>query len=423
MPTFKEALRYWLRLGCISFGGPAGQIAVMHKELVENRRWFSDAHFLHAMNFCMMLPGPEAQQLAIYLGWRLHGAKGGIAAGVLFVLPAALLLFFLSWLYMAGGHISGLSAAFHGLLGAVIAVVCEASLRIGAKALRTPALRCVAAASFVAIYGLDIAFPVLIGAAALLGLLSPPRHFPPPKDQGGRNGAGGIELPPLRPATGKRSLMVCAVCFALWWLPVFAIAHQLGWHSTHAEQGFFFSKAALVTFGGAYAVLPYVAQQAVAIHGWLTANQMMSGLALAETTPGPLIMVLQFVGFVGGWNHPGTLSPFGSATLGAAITSWVTFLPSFLFVFLGAPHVEKLAEHRRLGAMLTSMTAAVVGVILNLGIHFSKDALWPNHGPFDTLVAVTAIGAFVAMRWLKVGLVPVIGSSALLGVAKHLLSS
>jgi chromate transporter len=423
MPTFKEALQYWLRLGFISFGGPAGQIAVMHKELVEKRHWFSDAHFLHALNFCMILPGPEAQQLAIYLGWRLHGAKGGIAAGVLFVLPAALILFFLSWLYMAGGHVSWLSATFHGLLGAVIAVVCEAAFRIGARALRTPALYCVATASFIAIYAFHVAFPVIVGAAALIGFLSPRRHFPGPKSHGAGQGINGIELPDVKPATSTRTLTVCGVCVALWWLPVFAIANQFGWESTHAQQGLFFSKAAMVTFGGAYAVLPYVAQQAVDVYGWLTHPQMMSGLALAETTPGPLIMVLQFVGFVGGWNRPGVLSPMASATLGAAITSWVTFLPCFLFVFLGAPHVEKLGEQRSVSAALTSITAAVVGVILNLGIHFSQDALWPEHGPLDTHVAYTAVAAFVAMRGFKVGLMPVIGASALLGLAKHILWS
>jgi chromate transporter len=281
----------------------------------------------------------------------------------------------------------------------------------------------VAAASFVAIYAFHVAFPAIIGAAALIGLLSPRRHFPGPKSHGDAHGINGIELPPVTPATSTRTLTVCGVCVALWWLPVFAIANQFGWESTHAQQGLFFSKAALVTFGGAYAVLPYVAQQAVDVYSWLTHPQMMSGLALAETTPGPLIMVLQFVGFVGGWNRPGMLSPMASATLGAAITSWVTFLPCFLFVFLGAPHVEKLGEQRSVSAALTSITAAVVGVILNLGIHFSQDALWPEHGPLDTHVAFTAVAAFVAMRGFKVGLMPVIGASALLGLAKHILWS
>ena len=242
MPSFQKALRYWLKLGFISFGGPAGQIALMHRELVAERHWFSDAHFLNALNFCMILPGPEAQQLAIYLGWRLHGAKGGIAAGVLFVLPASLILFLLSWLYIAGGNAPWVSATFHGLLGTVIATVCEAALRLGARVLRTPALSCVAAASFVAIYALHASFPLIVGAAALIGFLSPQTHFPKPKSHVEAKGLGGVELPPVRPATSTRTLLVCGVGVALWWLPVFAIANQLGWESTPAQQGLFSAK-------------------------------------------------------------------------------------------------------------------------------------------------------------------------------------
>jgi chromate transporter len=421
MPTFSEALRYWLKLGFISFGGPAGQIAIMHKELVEKRRWISDAHFLHALNFCMLLPGPEAQQLATYLGWRLHGAKGGIAAGALFVLPSVFILFGLSWLYMDGGHLPWLAAIFHGLLAAVIAVVAEAVLRIGKKALKTPALWCLASASFLAIYFFHVSFVLIILVAALLGYFGPRRQFPAGKGHGDAKETDAIELPPVKPATWTRTFIVSTLCLTLWWLPIFGIAAWLGWNSTQAQQGLFFSKAALVTFGGAYAVLPYVAQQAVETHGWLSHPQMMSGLALAETTPGPLIMVLQFVGFVGGWQHPGVLSPLAAATLGAAITTWVTFLPCFLFVFLGAPHIEKLGQQPKLSAALTAITAAVVGVILNLGVNFTQDALWPKSGPLDLFVAVLAIAAFVAIQRFKIGLIPVIGVCAALGLAKHLM--
>ena len=421
-PPFAKALRFWIKLGFISFGGPAGQIAIMHRELVEKNRWISDGHFLHALNFCMLLPGPEAQQLATYLGWRLHGARGGIAAGLWFVLPSVFLLFGLSWLYMAGGHLPWLAAIFYGLLAAVVAVIAEAILRIGKKALRSPALWMVAALSFVAIHFFGISFVFIILAAATAGWVGNrlyPRAFP-------RAGAvpssklfpiAEVSLPAAPRATRARSLRVILVSTVLWGLPLLALGLWLGWESTPVQQGLFFTKAAFVTFGGAYAVLPYVAQQAVENHQWLTHPQMMSGLALAETTPGPLIMVLQFVGFVGGWQHPGGLSPLGAATLGALITTWVTFIPCFLFVFLGAPHVERMGGHRRLSAAMTAITAAVVGVILNLGVHFARDALWPTgqEGRADWFIAGLAIFAFVALHRFKVGLIPVLGGCALAG--------
>ncbi len=422
-PTFGEAVRYWFKLGCISFGGPAGQIAIMHKELVEKRRWISDPHFLHALNFCMLLPGPEAQQLATYLGWRLHGAKGGIAAGALFVIPSMFLLFALSWVYMAGGHLPWLAAVFYGLLPAVIAVVAEAVLRIGKKALKSPTLIALAVVSFLAIYFFQISFVLIILAAGLSGWFGNrvlPSQFPSGTGHGASKPAPespSVVLPPVAGATWSRALGIAATCLTLWWLPVFGIAAWLGWESTAAQQGVFFSKAALVTFGGAYAVLPYVAQQAVETHAWLSHEQMMAGLALAETTPGPLIMVLQFAGFVGGWQHPGTLSPLGAATLGAAITTWTTFLPCFLFVFLGAPYIEKLGQQPRLSAALTAITASVVGVMLNLGVKFATHAMWPDPGGvFDPFITVVAAGAFVAMQRFKVGLMPVIGACAMLGL-------
>ena len=421
-PPFAKALRFWIKLGFISFGVPAGQIAIMHRELVEKNRWISDSHFLHALNFCMLLPGPEAQQLATYLGWRLHGARGGIAAGLWFVLPSVFLLFGLSWLYMAGGHIPWLAAIFYGLLAAVVAVIAEAILRIGKKALRSPALWMVAALSFVAIHFFGISFVFIILAAATAGWVGNrlyPRAFPiagaVPSSK--LFPIAEVSLPAAPRATRARSLRVILVSTVLWGLPLLALGLWLGWESNQVQQGLFFTKAAFVTFGGAYAVLPYVAKQAVENHQWLTHPQMMSGLALAETTPGPLIMVLQFVGFVGGWQHPGGLSPLGAATLGALITTWVTFIPCFLFVFLGAPHVERMGGHRRLSAAMTAITAAVVGVILNLGVHFARDALWPTgqEGLADWFIAWLAIFAFVALHRFKVGLIPVLGGCALAG--------
>ena len=426
IPSFFGALRYWLKLGFISFGGPAGQIAIMHQELVEKRRWISETHFLHALNFCMLLPGPEAQQLATYLGWRLHGAKGGIAAGCLFILPSALLLYGLSWLYMAGGHLPWLNALFHGLMAAVIAVVLEAVLRIGKKSLQSPTLWAVALASFVAIYFFHVSFVFIVLITAWLGWVGH-RHFPSqfPASKGhGRvkdNSQSHLQLPPTPQASWRRSLIIASVCLSLWVLPIFMVAYWLGWSSTQAQQGLFFSKASLVTFGGAYAVLPYVAQQAVETHAWLTHTQMMSGLALAETTPGPLIMVLQFVGFVGGWQHPGTISPLLAATVSSLITTWTTFVPSFLFVFLGAPHIENLSERPRFSAVLTAITAAVVGVILNLGFQFTTHALWPKGDGLDSFVALLAIAAFVAMHRFKLGLITVIFSCAMIGLLRSLI--
>lgn len=421
VPTFREALRFWWKLGWISFGGPAGQIAIMHKELVEKRRWLGEDHFLHALNFCMLLPGPEAQQLATYLGWRLHGARGGIAAGVLFVLPSMFILFGLSWLYMAGGEVKWIQGVFYGLIPAVIAIVLSAVKRIGSKALKTPALWSIALLAFVAIFFLKLSFVWIILAAALAGFIGGknwPKQFPAGKGHGKSDvgDAPFVELPPAPRASWRRSFLVSALCLTLWWLPVLACGILLGWEGIHFEQGLFFSKAALVTIGGAYAVLPYVAQMAVEHHGWLGQRQMMAGLGLAETTPGPLIMVLQFVGFVAAWQNPGELSPLAAGALGAAITTWVTFLPCFLFVFLGAPHVEGLRERPALATTLTAITAAVVGVILNLALWFALHALWPEGGKFDAFVAVVAVAAWLAMERFKAGVIPTLAVCALLGM-------
>lgn len=421
-PTFWEALRFWIKLGLISFGGPAGQIAIMHRELVEEKRWISERDFLNALNFCMLLPGPEAQQLATYLGWRLHGARGGIAAGALFVIPAAFILFALSWVYIVGGDIPWLAAIFYGLLPAVIAIVADAILRIGNRALKTRTLWAVAALSFVAIFFFGVSFILIVLGAGLLGLVGNrllPRQFPAAAAHGDADHSDAppsVELPRLRPVTWRRTATIIALCLTLWWGPVLALAGLMGWQSTPVQQGVFFSKAALVTFGGAYAVLPYVAQEAVERHEWLTHPQMMTGLALAETTPGPLIMVLQFVGFVGGWQNPGDLTPMTGATLGALITTWTTFLPCFLFIFLGGPYIQRLGDLPRISAALTAITAAVVGVILNLGVRFTQHAIWPEGAATDWLIILLAVASFVALRRFKIGVVPIIAACALCGL-------
>jgi chromate transporter len=421
VPSFNEALRFWWKLGWISFGGPAGQIAIMHKEIIERRRWMSEEHFLHALNFCMLLPGPEAQQLATYLGWRLHGARGGIAAGVLFVLPSMFILLGLSWLYMAGGSISWVNGLFYGLTAAVIAIVVSAVKRIGSKALKSPSLWVLAGLAFVAIFVFKINFVIIILTAALIGYVGGklyPKQFP----AGTGHGKSGVkelpcvDLPPAPKATAGRTVLISAICLTLWWLPVLGVGLLLGWKGIHFQEGLFFSKAALVTIGGAYAVLPYVAQMAVEKFGWLSQTQMMAGLGLAETTPGPLIMVLQFVGFVAAWQNPGDLSPLVAGTLGALVTTWVTFLPCFLFVFLGAPHVQGLHERPGLSTALTGITAAVVGVILNLAIWFAWHALAPAAGKFDYFVGAVAIGSWVAMERFKIGVIPTLAACAVLGM-------
>ena len=421
VPSFGEALRFWSKLGWISFGGPAGQTAIMHKEIVERRRWLSEDHFLHALNFCMLLPGPEAQQLATYLGWRLHGARGGIAAGVLFVLPSVFILLGLSWLYMAGGSIVWVDGIFYGLMAAVIAIVASAVKRIGSKALKSPILWVVAGLSFLAIFAFKISFVIIILAAAGIGFVGGkfyPRQFPAGKGHGKSAAVelSAVVLPPASQASLRRTVLISGICVTLWWTPVLAIGWWMGWGSIYFQEGLFFSKAALVTMGGAYAVLPYVSQMAVE-NGWLAQRQMMVGLGLAETTPGPLIMVLQFIGFVAAWQKPGDLPPLLAATLGALITTWVTFLPCFLFVFLGAPHVEGLRSRPGLASALTAITAAVVGVILNLAIWFAWHALVPGGGRLDYFVAVIAISAWLAMERFKIGVIPTLAACAVLGMA------
>jgi chromate transporter len=420
-PTFKEAFLFWLKLGFISFGGPAGQIAIMHTELVEKKKWISESRFLHALNFCMLLPGPEAQQLATYVGWLLHRTWGGIVAGALFVLPSVGVLWGLAYVYMVYGDIGWVAAVFAGLKPAVLAVVAAAVLRIGKKALKNHVMWAIAGLAFVAIYFLKLPFPVIVLSAGVIGWLGSrmkPGIFVTLKGHGDAPTAtDGVAT--VVPSFG-RSLKVIGVCLVLWWTPVFIAGQVLGWKHTVPQEGIFFSKAATVTFGGAYAVLPYVAQKAVEDHGWLEPEQMLDGLGLAETTPGPLIMVVQFVGFVGGWQHPGDLSPVMAATLGALLTTWVTFIPCFLWIFLGAPYIERLHGHAGLTGAMSTITAAVVGVILNLAIWFGMHVLLPAGAGPDWFGIAICVAAFVAMvRW-KVDVLWIVAGGCLLGVARFL---
>jgi chromate transporter len=423
LPSFATALRFWVKLGFLSFGGPAGQIAMMHRELVEERRWIDHRRFMDGLNFCMLLPGPEAMQLATYLGWRMHGTKGGIAAGAMFVIPSALILFALAWLAMTGAGLAWLDAMFLGLMAAVIAIVGQAIWRIGKRALTTPALWCIACAAFLAIFAVNLSFVWIILTAGLLGAFGN-RFFPAMFPQGGGHGddhagatAAGESLDAIPAASWRGASKVTLTCLLLWAAPLAAVALLLGWQSVPAQQGVFFSKAAMVTFGGAYAVLPYVAQQAVESHGWLSHPQMMTGLALAESTPGPLIMVLQFVGFVGAWQNPGDLTPLAAASVGASITTWVTFLPCFWFIFLGGPYVERLGDMPRVSAALTSLTAAVVGLILNLAVKFTHHAIWPDPETMRWQIALLAVVTFIALTRFRIGLIPVIATCAVLGAA------
>jgi chromate transporter len=394
-PPFREAVRFWLKLGCIGFGGPAGQIAIMHRELVERRRWIAEADFSKALDFCMLLPGPEAQQLATWLGWCLHGTKGGVTAGALFVLPAAFLLLGLSWLYMAGGHLPWLADVFRGLAAAVVALVFAAVPRLARRALKNPLHWVLAAASFCAIQFFNAPFIAILLVAAISGWISTRSQPSAP-----RNNAEA--------SSWRGALAMASICLLLWWTPILGVATWLGWESAPARMGLFFSQAAVVTFGGAYAVLPYVTRHAVETHGWLTEAQMISGLALAETTPGPLIMVLQFVGFVGGWQNPGSLPPASAAVLCAALSTWVTFLPSFLFILAGGPHIEKIFALPWLSGALSGITAAVVGVVLNLAVDFSRHALWPANSGTDWFVGLLAVVAFLALNRFPSALLTVV---------------
>ncbi|NNU44800.1 chromate efflux transporter [Ramlibacter montanisoli] len=437
--SFGEALKFWLKLGFISFGGPAGQIAIMHRELVEQKRWISERRFLHALNYCMVLPGPEAQQLATYIGWLMHRTWGGIAAGALFVLPSLAILIALSWVYLAFGNVEWVAGLFYGIKPAVAAIVLHAVWRIGSRTLRHPAkvplLWLIAIASFVAIAILKIPFPWVVAAAALAGVIGG-RYVPEQFAVGGGHGAAGksygaallddhTPTPAHAQFRQSRLAMVVAVGALLWLAPMALLVAAQGWDGTLAQMGWFFTKAALLTFGGAYAVLPYVYQGAVENHQWLTGAQMIDGLALGETTPGPLIMVVAFVGFVGGWARQ-VLGPdalFLGGALAATVVTWFTFLPSFLFILAGGPLVE--STHGKLGftAPLTAITAAVVGVIASLALfflaHIARDR--PTLGlPFDAVALLIAAAAAVALFRFKAGVIPVIAGCALAGMVLRL---
>ncbi|TFZ06790.1 chromate efflux transporter [Ramlibacter henchirensis] len=434
---FREALRFWLKLGFISFGGPAGQIAIMHRELVEQRRWISERRFLHALNYCMLLPGPEAQQLATYIGWLMHRTWGGIAAGALFVLPSLLLLIALSWVYVAFGQIDWVAGIFYGIKPAVAAIVLQAVWRIGGRTLRRPSqapvLWAVAIASFVAIAFLDVPFPWIVLAAGLIGAVGG-RGWPDQFQAGGAHTSKGQvhgpsliddHTPTPEHARFHRSRLarVVLVGAILWLTPMALLVAWHGWDSTLAQMAWFFTKAALLTFGGAYAVLPYVYQGAVEHFQWLTGPQMIDGLALGETTPGPLIMVVAFVGFVGGWARQ-VLGPdalFLGGALAACVVTWFTFLPSFLFILAGGPLVESTHGQMRFTAPLTGVTAAVVGVIASLALFFLRHIAWPvPGGPVDWVALAIAAAAAIALLRFKVGVIPVILACAAAGLLLRL---
>ena len=428
--SFAEALRFWLRLGFISFGGPAGQIAIMHSELVERRRWISEKRFLHALNYCMLLPGPEAQQLATYIGWLMHRSWGGIVAGGLFVLPSLFILIALSWVYLRFGDVPVVAGIFFGIKPAVTALVLHAAHRIGTRALKNYWMWGIAAAAFVAIFAFDAPFPAIVLAAGLIGHFGA-RVAPKVFALGGGHGSAKAGYGPAlidddtpTPAHARFSrshlAKVLIVGCGLWLAAMAALVATYGLQSTLAQMGWFFTKAAMLTFGGAYAVLPYVYQGAVDQHHWLTAPQMIDGLALGETTPGPLIMVVTFVGFVGGWTKQ-VLGPdalFLGAALAATVVTFVTFLPSVVFILAGGPLVE--TTHGKLGftAPLSAITAAVVGVILNLALFFAYHVLWPKGfgGPFDAVSLAITLAAAVALFRFKVSVIPLLGACAAAGL-------
>jgi chromate transporter len=422
-PSFAEAFRFWVKLGFISFGGPTGQIAIMQTELVEKKKWISQSRFLHALNYCMLLPGPEAQQLAIYIGWLLHKTWGGIVAGAFFVIPSIFILWGLSFVYAAYGNVAWIAAIFYGLKPAVMAIVAVAVIRIGRKALKNEVMWALAALAFIAIFFFKVPFPLIILSAGLIGLIG--GHFWTSKfnvvgdhAESGETPVLGdrTESPPHTRPSLSGAISVTVIWLSLWLVPLVATGFSLGWNHTLFREGIFFSKAAVVTFGGAYAVLPYVAQQALFHYGWLKPGQMMDGLGLAETTPGPLIMVLQFVGFMGGWQHPQGLPPLLAATLGAVLTTWATFTPCFLWIFLGGPYIEKLRGNIKLTAALSAVTAAVVGVVLNLAVWFALNALFPPHRGLDCFALALTIIAFIGMLRWKWDIIPVIIGSGLAGL-------
>jgi chromate transporter len=425
------AVLYWLRLGFVSFGGPAGQIAIMHHDLVEQRRWISEKRFLHALNYCMVLPGPEAQQLATYIGWLMHRTWGGIVAGGLFVLPSLVVLVMLSWIYLRFGHVPAVAGVLYGIKPAVTAIVLAAAWRIGTRALRHPLLWAIAVAAFVAIFAFDIPFPAIVLGAAIAGAIGA-RVLPKAFDVVGGHGDAGRSFGPAliddhapAPAHARwlpsHARRILAVFVAIWLAAMGLLVAVFGWQGTLTQMGWFFTKAALLTFGGAYAVLPYVFQGAVERYGWLTTAQMIDGLALGETTPGPLIMVVAFVGFAGGWGKAvfGPDLLFVAGLLAATVVTFFTFLPSFLFILVGAPFIESTHGQLRFTAPLAGITAAVVGVVVNLAVFFAAHVFWPQglDGRIDVASASIGIAAFVALRRFRLGVIPVIAACAAAGLA------
>lgn len=423
-PTFRQAFRFWLKLGFISFGGPAGQIAIMQQELVERRKWVSTERFLNALNYCMLLPGPEAQQLATYIGWLLHKIPGGVVAGAFFVIPSMFVLFALSYIYVAYSEVSWVASIFSGLKPAVMAIVAAAVIKIGKKALKNKVMFAIAALSFVAIFFLKIPFPIIVMSAGVLGFVGHlmwPEPFDVIKTKAGSHTESGYVqvcedplLCHINPSP-KRDLVLLVV-FAILWAAPMAVLYALSNLQVFFTEGLFFTKAAFLTFGGAYAVLAYIAQAGVEQYGWLTGPQMVDGLGLAETTPGPLIMVVQFIGFMAGWNYPGALSPLGGAILGSLVATYFTFLPSFFFIFVGAPYVEKLKGNKKLSAALSSITAAVVGVVLNLAVWFGTHVLLPEGASFNIFGAAVGLASFAVVQFFGLNIVTVILASGAVGL-------
>src|SRR5215211_2295915 len=429
--SFGEAFWFWVKLGFINFGGPAGQIAIMHRELVEKKRWISESQYLRTLNFCMLLPGPEAQQVATYIGWRLHGTLGGIVAGSFFVIPSIFVLWLLSYLAAAHSDIPAISGLLYGVQPVVIAIVLEAVLRIGKRTLNHYLLVVFAVLAFVALYVLSIPFPLVVVAAGVGGLLLS-RAVPEAFSGGGHGGSAeeeeGEAVIDQAPTNGRpsvlRNLKLLALFVVLWAVPVGALWLWRGGEDVLVKVALFFTGAAFVTFGGAYAVLSYISDVAVNQYGWLTADQMVQGLGLAESTPGPLIMVTQYVGFFGAWNNSGTFDPLLYGTLGAAVTTYATFLPCFLFIFLLAPYIELLANDSRLRAILVGVTAAIVGVVANLAVFFATRVLFPDNYSFaglDVFALVVAVVSFVVLQRFKAPVYLMVPVGALVGMAWTLL--
>jgi chromate transporter len=446
--SFREAVFVWAKIAALSFGGPAGQIAVMHRILVEQKKWIGETRFLHALNYCMLLPGPEAQQLAVYIGWLLHKTKGGLVAGTLFVLPGFVCIMILSWIYAAFGNVGLVQALFFGLKAAVLAIVLEAVVRIGRRSLKNNVMIGIAAFAFIAIFFYSVPFPIIVLGAGLLGYLGGRAGHPAFQTGGGHGKVGDTQVADADSALGESmpaharptvgwSLKIAAVFLVLWLGPVLALVLTLGPGNVFSHIAVFFSKMAVVTFGGAYAVLAYVAQEAVETYGWLKPGEMLDGLGMAETTPGPLIMVLQFVGFMGAFRDPGTLHPMVAGTLGGMLATWVTFTPCFLWIFLGAPYIETIRGNKALSAALATITAAVVGVVLNLAVWFALHVLFaevdevrwlgmkievPVPGSANIPSLILTLGAILAVFRFKIGMIPVLLACSALGILYYLVT-